>query len=91
MHNRDWHYGMDGGGWWWMAIMMVVFWGGLIALAVAILRRPYQAAGTAAGGTNDSATRPSAQEILAERLARGEIETDEYRSRLDALSHRPGA
>jgi putative membrane protein len=87
MHNGDWHYGMDGGGWWWMAIMMVVFWGGLIALAVALLRRPHQAA----GGTSDSSTRPSAQEILAERLARGEIEADEYRSRLDALNHRPGA
>ena len=80
MHNGDWHNGMDGGGWWWMAIMMVIFWGGLIVVAVALIRRPHHAvhAGTA-------------QQILAERLARGEIEADEYRSRLDVLNHRtPG-
>jgi putative membrane protein len=28
------------------------------------------------------------QEVLADRLARGEIEPDEYRQRLDALQHR---
>ncbi|MGY1704786.1 SHOCT domain-containing protein [Geodermatophilus sp. SYSU D00697] len=36
----------------------------------------------------------SPEELLAERLARGEIGEDEYRSRLAALSgtgHRPGA
>ena len=31
------------------------------------------------------------QEVLAERLARGEIEPDDYRLRLDALEHRPNA
>ncbi|HYN32176.1 MAG TPA: SHOCT domain-containing protein [Ilumatobacteraceae bacterium] len=31
----------------------------------------------------------SAQEILAERLARGEIDTDDYRQRLDALRQPP--
>jgi putative membrane protein len=77
MHNGNWHNGMDGGGsWWWMAIVMVIFWGGLIALAIAFIRRPHHAMQPAA---------PGAQAILAERLARGEIEADEYRSRLDAL------
>ena len=42
MHNGDWDNGMDGGGWWWipMMIMMIAFWGGLIWLAVALIRRP---------------------------------------------------
>lgn len=80
MHNGNWNNGMmDGGGWWWMAIVMVVFWGGLIGLAVAFIRRPQHALHPAA---------PTAQTILAERFARGEIEADEYRSRLDALNHR---
>lgn len=82
MHNGNWHNDMDGGGpWWLMAIMMVIFWGGLIALAIAFIRRP-----SLAGHT--SAPHSTAQTILAERFARGEIEADEYRSRLDALGGR---
>ena len=86
MHNGHWNDSMDGGGsWWWMALMMVIFWGGLIVLAVALIRRPNHAVHAASAG---SGAHPTAQEILAERLARGEIEADEYRSRLDALNHR---
>jgi len=33
--------------------------------------------------------RQTPQELLAERFARGEIEPDDYRQRLDALNHRP--
>lgn len=82
--NNDMH---DGFGWGWipMAIMMLVAWGGLIWLGVALLRRP--------GASEHSAvTAPSAplppnpQQILAERLARGEIEPDDYRTRLEALT-----
>lgn len=39
-----------------------------------------------AGGTGSSTG--SAERILAERLARGEIDAEEYRSRLDALTSR---
>jgi putative membrane protein len=34
-------------------------------------------------------SKPTAQEILAERLARGEIEPDDYRQRVDALRTPP--
>ncbi len=93
MHN-NWGYGMDNnGGWWWlvMALLMVVFWGGIIALAVAFVRRgshptpPVQPAtppitpGAAPG-------KPSAKEILDERFARGEIEADDYRHRVETLT-----
>lgn len=81
MHNGTWNDGMSGGSWWWMALMMVAFWGGIILLAVVFIRRPRDASHPAA---------PGAQGILAERLARGEIEADEYRSRLDALNYRTG-
>ncbi len=86
---NDWNDRMGGGagGWWWMALMMVIFWGGLIWLAVALIRRPYRA--VQAAGSAPSA-RPTAQEILAERLARGEIEADDYRSRLDVLNRSNG-
>ena len=68
-----------------MAIMMIVFWGGLIWLAVTLLRR----------GNHHPAPAPTAspaqtpQEVLAHRLARGEIAPDDYRQHLDALNHRP--
>ena len=97
MHNGNWNNGMDGGGWWWipMMIMMVAFWGGLIWLAVTVIRRPNQSLHATPGPASPMASPPpaaipTAQEILAERLARGEIEPDDYRSRLDALNHRPG-
>jgi uncharacterized membrane protein len=36
----------------------------------------------------DHAPRHTPQEVLADRLARGEIEPDDYRQRLDAFQHR---
>ena len=91
MHNGNWNHDMGGGNWWWipMTLMMVVFWGGLIWLGITLLRRSHTApqlptAGVAAAPAATPA-RATAQEILAERLARGEIEPDDYRARLDVL------
>lgn len=89
------HYGNDwnGGSWWWIPMMltMVVFWGGLIWLGVALVRRSGQATAAPMAPTSPSASmRQTPQEILAERLARGEIEPDDYRSRkavLDSDGH----
>ena len=92
MHNGYWDNGMDGGGWWWipMMLMMIAFWGGLIWLAVGLIRRPNHTLHSAAPGLTATPPAPSprmpAPEIMAERLARGEIEPDDYRQRLDALS-----
>jgi putative membrane protein len=87
MHNGEWNHG--GGSWMWipMVIMMIAFWGGLIWLAVALIRRPNHPLHTTASDVAPPQARHTAQEILAERLARGEIEPDDYRQRLDALSH----
>ena len=79
MGYGDWNNGMGGGSGWWilMAITMVVFWGGIIWFAVTLIRRPNDA--------SNNVTSKTAQEILDKRLARGEIELDDYRQRLEAL------
>jgi putative membrane protein len=94
MHNGNWNDGMghDGGAWLPMVIMMVILVGGLIWIGVTLLKRSDQSRqvqAPAAAPIASAPARQSPQEILAERLARGEIEPDDYRRRLDALGHVP--
>ena len=57
--------------------VMILFWVGIIALIVLAVRRLTD---------NGSKTKqPSAFDILQERLAHGEIDTEEYQSRKAAL------
>ena len=79
--NHDWGFGM-----WWMAVMMIAFWGGIILLAVTMFRRDRHLVSPNAGPVVPPKLSP--EEILADRLARGEIEPADYRSRLDALRHK---
>jgi putative membrane protein len=64
-----------------MMLMMLVFWGGLLALVIFLVRgfgaRPSQG--------EEKRSRPDAQEILAERYARGEISEDEFQERTRVL------
>ncbi len=76
--------GYGGGGWAvGMAIMMVLFWGSITALIWvgirALLSRPPRP------GPKD---RQEPREILAERLARGEIEPEEFERRIELLGVR---
>jgi putative membrane protein len=65
-----------GGGWWWvMGIGWLVFLALIVGLAI-VLARQY---GSSAG------ERGSAQRLLDERFARGEIDGDEYQRRRDTL------
>jgi putative membrane protein len=90
MHNGNWDYGMGGGNFWWMAIMMVAFLGALIWIAVALIQRGNHSPQLQVPAASPPpAPRQTPHEILAERLARGEIEPDEYRLRLDALQMTP--
>jgi len=85
MHG-NWNYDThDGFGWGWipMVIMMLLVWGSLIWLGVALLRRTGSHV-PASGPAGPPA--PSPQQILAARLARGEIEPDDYRARLETLT-----
>ena len=79
-------YGNDGVGWggWLIAVvMMVVFWGAIAWVVVTLIRH---GAGDRGARTEPPATRgPDALAILDERLARGEIDEDDYRRRRDAL------
>lgn len=63
-------------GWLLMTVAMLGFWGLLIALGVALLRRP---------GPPDQQRHSSPEEILAEGFARGELDADQYRERLRVL------
>jgi putative membrane protein len=91
VHNGNWNNGMDHGDWGWipMVIMMVVLVGALIWIGSALIRSnrhmPVLSAPASPTAATPSVARFTAQEILAERLARGEIEPDDYRQRLEAL------
>ena len=71
---------MGGSGWWflWGTLMMIVVLAG-IALAVWLIVR------TVRSGAARDAGGQSARDILNERYARGEIDTDEYEHRLSKL------
>ena len=74
-----WWYG---DAWWGLVIMtiaMAVFWA-LVAWAVVALLRA-----SSTPSRPESSRTTSAEAILAERFASGEIEESEYRTRLDAL------
>ena len=87
-------YGGQVGGWGYgLGILaMVLFWGALILVIVAMAR--YAGRDRRAGYPPEPPATPSgppgAEEILAERFARGEIDADEYRERLDVLRHGSG-
>lgn len=79
-----WGYTNSWWGWLLMMLSMVGFWGLLIALVVVLVRRV---------GPSDrppEQRRPSPEELLAERLARGELDPDDYRQRLSVLGERDG-
>jgi putative membrane protein len=70
---------MGGGGSWWLwgTIMMILVLAG-IGLVVWLIVRSVQSEGVRRGGQ-------SARDILNERYARGEIDTEEYEERLSKL------
>jgi putative membrane protein len=73
--------GMGGWGFALMAVSTVVFWGAVIAGGIALFRYLNRTAATP--GIGD--TRPAPEQLLAERFARGEMDEEEYRQRLDTL------
>ena len=75
-------YAMTGWGWLPMTVGMLGFWALVAVLAVALLPRPGQ---SDQQRQPDQQPRPNPEEVLAERLARGEIDPDEYRQRLQTL------
>ncbi|WP_432003881.1 SHOCT domain-containing protein [Streptomyces sioyaensis] len=78
-----------GGGWFMMALLMVVFWGLVIVAVITVVH--YVRAAPRDGRPAPSGQRAwdqgqgHAEDLLAERFARGEIDEDEYKRRLTLL------
>lgn len=75
---------MAGHGWGWVGVGMVhmlLFWG-LIILAIVALARYLSNSSKSAG----SAEQKTSLDILKERFARGEIDSDEYEERKRVLN-----
>ena len=83
-----WYGGWGWGGWLAMSLVMLAFWGLLAFGVVALVRtlRREDRGRPAEPMTLAAPREPSAQEVLDDRFARGEIDVDEYRQRRDLLS-----
>ncbi len=62
--------------WWWMSIVMLTFWGLLIAVILSAFRARDAAPPTR---SDDPIS------VLDRRLARGEIDLEEHRARVEAI------
>jgi len=76
-----------GMGWaWGWGLMMFVFWALVVVAVVLLIRHFSRAGGRPPSGPHSYGTPPpSAEQLLAERYARGEIDDEEYRRRLATL------
>lgn len=83
--------GMTGWGYALMTVGMVLFWALVIFGIVMLVRASSPPPMPPPPASSPPVSSPTAEEIVATRFARGEIDEDEYRQRLNALhSHRPG-
>ncbi|WP_432198840.1 SHOCT domain-containing protein [Streptomyces sp. bgisy027] len=81
-------YDHDVSGWGWFAMSagMILFWALIITVVVLLARAlnsPHEHTHT------HTPVAPTPEDILRERLARGEIDEEEYRRRLNALHPGP--
>lgn len=77
-YGGDWGWG----GWVLMTVAMVVFWALLITAVVLVVRYLVSAQRT---GANPASGAAHAENLLAERYARGEIDEEEYQRRMTIL------
>lgn len=75
MHD-GWMFGM---GWWWIVVLILV-----VGAVWAVLRSQ----SLRSGGPKSGQAEKNPEEVLSDRLARGEIDEAEYESRLAALRRR---
>lgn len=81
---NGWDSGMGAGGW----VLMGIAWVALIGVIVWSISRLIP--GRANTGSEDAQARENAIEILDRRLATGEIDTEEYARRREALTSPAG-
>ena len=72
MMDGGWGGGMGAGGW----TLMIIFWIALIAVIGLAITRLFPA--TRGDATNERSAAPSPEQVLDERLARGEIDVETY-------------
>jgi putative membrane protein len=77
----DWNNGGNWSAWLLMSVMMLLFFGAIVWLVIWLVR------GNSSSQDNQDRTGGGAraESVLAERFARGEIDENEYRSRLGVL------
>jgi len=81
-------YGDHGMGVGWAIVstlIMLAVWGGVLALIVYAVRGAFYREGPNRYREGPNRPLSNAGQILAERFARGEIDADEYRARLDVI------
>ncbi|HEX2742330.1 MAG TPA: SHOCT domain-containing protein [Rubrobacter sp.] len=78
--HRGWDGPGSGGSWWPWILFPILFWGGILSFIAWIVTRLYPRS-----RDRSESPRDSAEEILRERFARGEITADEYERSLDIL------
>ncbi|MEU9988368.1 hypothetical protein AB0E10_16545 [Streptomyces sp. NPDC048045] len=83
--------GWGWGGWFFMTVFMVLFWALVIAGIIALVRyftgshRHQQQTGSPPPSGEREWASLRAEDVLAERYARGEVDDDEYKRRLMLL------
>ena len=83
-HQHDswmWHGGYGWAGWLFVTIVGIVF----VALVVTMVMLAVRYLGDRQDGAVQAARTPTPELILSERLARGDIDGDEFRERMNAL------
>ncbi|MDF2264980.1 SHOCT domain-containing protein [Streptomyces coacervatus] len=81
-------YGHDVSGWGWFAMSagMILFWALIITLGALLYRALARPGGSEPlVSSPPTGPAPTPEQLLAERFARGEIDEDEYRRRLNVL------
>lgn len=81
-------------GWGWLFILIPLFWVLVLALLFALAGRRWRRAAWSDGGAYGPpwARGASAEQTLAQRFAKGDIDEIEYRARLEVLrANRPNA
>ncbi|MFR9802801.1 SHOCT domain-containing protein [Pseudonocardia sp. RS010] len=79
---------MSGWGYALTTVSMVLFWGLIIFGVIALIRYLGRADRSV---TDGSSAEPIAEQVLGQRFARGEIDEQDYRQRLDTLRGRAPA
>lgn len=82
---NDHMWGFDGGWGWWWAIAMILLWVVVIAAIVWLVRSLAGRDDRSDRGRDSAPGESRARAILDERYARGDISTEEYRERREAL------